>query len=84
MWELYSSILHFGRDKLFMLPLMLYIFLNASYQLIIVLFKCIQVHGLESDIDALCVGPSFATMAVSPFSLLLYLDFEWHNPLNFQ
>lgn len=71
MWELYSSILHFGRDQFFMLPLKLNIFLNASYQVIYLLFKCIQVHGLESDIDALCAGPSFATMAVSPFCLLI-------------
>lgn len=33
-----------------------------------------QVHGSESDIDALCIGPFFASMAVSlPF---------WLNDLN--
>lgn len=25
----------------------------------------IQVHGSESDIDALCIGPFFATITVS-------------------
>ena len=34
-----------------------------------------QVHGPESDIDAVCVGPYFATMAVSFSILYMYFSF---------
>ena len=32
----------------------------------------VQVHNSESDIDALCVVPWFATMAVSFLSILIF------------
>lgn len=36
------------------------------------LFYSFQVHNSESDIDALCVGPCFATIEVSPFLISLF------------
>lgn len=47
-----------------------------------IVFRVIQVHGSESDIDALCIGPFFASIAVS-FSVS-FNDLNYLFPRKFE